>query len=72
MPAVELPSRFERVGHPPATQGAVSCEGGDDGRHNHDYQEGSDQTHQGFILVRESPGRNTEASLWSLITLPRL
>jgi hypothetical protein len=73
MPAVELPSLFKRVGNPPATRGGALLRSGDDGRHNHDCRgEGSDQTHQGLILVRESPGLNTGASLWSLITLPRL
>jgi hypothetical protein len=36
-------------------KGAVSCGSGDDRRHHRDCREESDQTHQGFILVRESP-----------------
>jgi hypothetical protein len=43
-------------------KGAVSCGSGDDRRHHHDCREASDQTHQGFILVRESPDCNIGAS----------
>jgi hypothetical protein len=41
---------------------AVSCGGGDDRRHHHDCREASDQTLQGFILVRESPECSIGAS----------
>jgi hypothetical protein len=41
---------------------AVSCGGGDDRRHHHDCREASDQTHQGFILVPESPECSIGAS----------
>jgi hypothetical protein len=43
-------------------KGAVSCGSGDHRRHHHDCREASDQTHQGFILVRESPDCNIGAS----------
>jgi hypothetical protein len=53
-------------------RGAVSCRRGGDRRHHHDCREASDQTHQGFILVRESPECNIGASWRSLIRLRRL